>query len=298
MSDSQADRRFRLLEEIALVPAGRDRGRSSFAGLWSYRGLLALLTRREVKVRYKDSSLGLLWNLIRPLVMLLVYYVAIGRFLGAERSIPDFAIYLFTGLTLWLLFNEVVAGGTGSIVANGGLVKKVYLPRQVFPLAVTGSSLFTFAINVVVLLAATVVIGQVPTGSRLLYAPAAITVVLLWGVGLAFMLAAVNVYLRDVQYLVEVALMVWFWTTPTVYSWTQVESAFAGNELLQQIYLANPVTIGVLAFQRAFWVAGDPAAYPEDLSLRLGIMAAAGAVLLVLALRLFRRLEGNFAQEL
>jgi ABC-2 type transport system permease protein len=148
------------------------------------------------------------------------------------------------------------------------------------------------------LVAATVVVAKVPTGSRLLYAPAAILVTVLFGTALGLMLAAVNVYLRDVQYLVEVALMVWFWTTPTVYSWSQVEAALADRPALLEVYLANPVTIAVLGFQRAFWVAGDPASFPSDLGLRLLVMAAVSTVLLFIAHRVFVRLEGNFAQEL
>src|SRR3954453_15751585 len=106
------------------------------------RELLGLLVRRELKARYKDSSLGFLWSLLRPLSILVVYYVAIGKFLGAERAIPDFAIYIFTGLTVWQLFQEIVSSSTGSIVGNAGLVRKVYLPREIFPLSTVGSALF------------------------------------------------------------------------------------------------------------------------------------------------------------
>ncbi|MHB1172989.1 MAG: ABC transporter permease, partial [Lacisediminihabitans sp.] len=115
-----------------LVTAGPPRGwiigtSYSIRAIWGHRELLGLLVRREIKARYKDSSLGLIWSLLRPLTQLLIYYVAIGKFLNAERSVPDFAIFVFTGLTIWTLFAEVLSGATTSIVANSGLIKKVYL---------------------------------------------------------------------------------------------------------------------------------------------------------------------------
>jgi ABC-2 type transport system permease protein len=293
------------LERLAaepLMPAGPVKG--FFRGTWhslrdlrSYRELLGLLVRRELKARYKDSTLGFLWSLIRPLAILLVYYIAIGKFLGAERSIPDFAIYIFTGLLAWSFFTEVVSGGTGCIVGNAGLIKKVYLPREVFPLSVVGGALFTLATQFVVLGAALVVADAVPTGSRLLFAPLALLVLLVYSTALALVLSAVNVYLRDVQYLVEIVLTVLFWLSPVVYSWELVRSVVTEGTL-QQIYLANPITAAILGMQRAFWVAGTSEPYPEGLGVRLMIMLGIGLVLLWLAQRVFARLEANFAQEI
>jgi ABC-2 type transport system permease protein len=261
------------------------------------RELLGLLVRRELKARYKDSTLGFLWSLLRPLTVLLVYYIAIGKFLGAERSIPEFAIYMFTGLTAWQLFQEIVASSTASIVGNAGLVKKVYLPREVFPLSSVGAALFTFLTQMVILAAAILVSGQVPTGSRLLYIPLSIGVLLVYGTALGLMLAAVNVYLRDVQYLVEISMTILFWASPVVYSWRLVAGALDGS-WAETIYLGNPVTLAVLGMQRALWVAGTDEPVPDGLATRLIIAFGIGVVLLWLSQRLFSRLEGNFAQEL
>lgn len=269
----------------------------SLRDLWAYRELLGLLVRRELKARYKDSTLGFLWSLLRPLSLLLVYYIAIGKFLGAQRSIPDFAIFVFTGLTLWSLFTEIIAGGTGSIVGNGGLIKKVYLPREVFPLAVVGSALFNFCTQLLILLAAVVVSGEFPTGTRLLFFPLALSVLVVWATALAFVLSAVNVYLRDVQYLVEISLMTLFWASPIVYTWELVRNVIGGGRL-SDVYLANPVTAAVLGMQRAFWVAGDVKPFPSGLGVRLVVMLVIGLVALWGGQRLFSRLEANFAQEI
>lgn len=302
MSTAESEARHTRLAQLPLDVAGAQtefvRGTArSLRDLWAHRELLGLLVRRELKARYKDSTLGFAWSLLRPLSLLLVYYVAIGKFLGAERSIPDFAIFVFTGLTIWTLFLECVAGGTGSIVGNSGLIKKVFLPREVFPLAVVGSALFNFLMQLLILAVAVVLTGRAPTGSRLLFAPLAIAVVLVYGAALGMILAAANVYLRDVQYLVEIVMMALFWASPIVYSWQLVQSILGGS-WAEQVYLANPVTVAALGMQRAFWVAGTAEPVPAHLGARLLLMLLVGGVLLWVAQRLFTRLEGNFAQEL
>jgi ABC-2 type transport system permease protein len=269
----------------------------SLRDILGQRELLGLLVRRELKARYKDSTLGFMWSLLRPLTVLLVYYVAIGKFLGAARSIPEFAVYIFTGLTAWQLFQEIVTSSTASIVGNAGLVKKVYLPREVFPLSAVGAAIFNYATQFVILAAAIVVTGQVPTGSRLLYIPLSLAVLLVYGTAVGLVLAAVNVYLRDVQYLVEISMTILFWASPVVYSWRLVAGALDGS-WAETIYLANPVTVAVLGMQRALWVAGSSEPVPADLGTRLIIVLGVGLVLLWLSQRLFARLEGNFAQEL
>ena len=301
MNEKQRARDARLSAE-PLVPAGPVSGfvsgtADSIRGVWRYRELLDLLVRRELKSRYKDSALGFVWSLIRPLTQLLVYYVAIGKFLGAERSIPDFAIYIFTGLTAWALFAEIVSAGTGSIVANGGLVKKIYLPREVFPLSVIGSAIFNFVIQFAILFVATLFAGYPPTVIGLGYVGLGTVVLLVYATAAAFLLSAINVYLRDIQYLVEVVLMVGFWLSPIVYAWSFVSSAIQ-SEFLNALYLANPVTLAVLAFQRGMWVAGSDQPQPSALGVRLLIALAIGIPVLWICQRVFARLQNNFAQEL
>ena len=274
------------------------------------RELLGLLVRRELKARYKDSILGFFWSLAKPLAMLLVYYVAIGKFLGIEQNprnpggIPDFAIFIFTGLTAWQLFSDIVIGGTGSIVGNSGLIKKVYLPREVFPLSVVGASLANFGFQLAVLIGATVVFRDFPTGTRWGYALLSLAVIIVWATALALLLSAVNVYLRDVQYLVEILIMILFWASPIIYAWRMVDERVDGA--LEWLYLANPMTQVVLGFQRTFWVAGDSwevngeaaASYPDNLAMMLATTLAVSLVLLWAAQRVFARLQANFAQEL
>ena len=286
------------------APTGLFKGTvQSVKDVLGYRELLGLLVRRELKAKYKDSALGFLWTLIRPLVMLLVYFIVMGHFLQAARQIADFGIYIFCGLVIWNLFLECVAGGTGSILGNSGLVKKVYLPREVFPLSVVGSALFNFATQMIILLVACLWIGKFPMGERWLFFPLAVAVALVWGTALGIFFGAVNVYLRDVQYLVEVTLTVWFWTCPVVYAWHFVDKATVAHEWARELYLANPVATAILGMQRTFWVGAEelapglPAA-PDGVGTRLVVMLVIGLVLLWLAQRVFAKLQANFAQEM
>ncbi len=303
MTDTATERAIRLaaepLREAGPRPGFASGTLSSLRDIVAHRELMGFLVRRELKSRYKDSALGFVWSLIRPLAMLLIYYIALGQFLGAARSIPDFAIFIYTGLTAWTLFNEIVTVGTASIVANSGLIKKVYLPREVFPLSVVGSAIFNFFIQLGILVVATISVGRFPTGNRWFYFPLSFAVLLLFATALALLLSAVNVYLRDVGYLVEVILMILFWASPIVYSWALVHKRLKGGTL-EQFYLANPVTLVVNGFQKSFWVAGDkvPFPVPDHLAQRLWIALAVGVFLLWICQRTFARLQANFAQEL
>lgn len=299
-----ADERFARLSQQDMVVVGAST--RTFAGslvalreIFAHREMLGLLVRRDLKSRYKDSALGFMWSLIRPLTQLLIYYIVIGRFLGAERGIPDFAIYVFIGLTAYGLFSEIVGASTSSIVNNSGLIKKIYLPREVFPLASVGSALFNFGIQMVILLIAAVIANAFPTSVDVLYFIPSTLVLLVYGTAFGILLSAVNVYLRDIQYLVEVLLLIFMWASPIVYSWSMVKDVL-GDGLALALYTNNPVTLAILGFQEAFWVAGAEAtaAYPPDLLLRQLIALGVGVVLLFGFQRIFARLQGNFAQAL
>ena len=273
--------------------------KSAIDDIWRRRELLRLLINRELKARYKDSNLGFIWSLFKPLSQLLIYFIVIGQFLGASRGIPYFAIFVFTGLTAWGFFLEAVTGGTGSIVANSGLVKKVYLPREIFPLSTLGTSAVNSAIQLVILLAAIVVTGQIPSLASLAYLPLALVVLVVYATLFGLLLSALNVYMRDIQHLIEVITFLAFWASPIVYCYSYVQRALATNyPVLHEVYLSNPVTLAILGFQRSLWAAGVDQPYPAHLMIRLAGAALIGIVLVFGAHRIFARLEGNFAQEL
>ena len=318
MTDIARQRAERLaatpLITLASGPGGFFRGTvNDLRELWKRRELQGILVRRELKNRYKDSALGFLWTLIKPITMLLVYYFALGQILGAAHHTPEYAIFVFSGLTIWGLYADILSSSTMSILQNAALIKKVYMPREVFPLASVGSALLNFCIQFGVLLAAMIVLGQVPISWDSLYIIPAVLLVAIFGTALALVLSALNVYLRDIQYLVDVMVVLLFWASPVVYAFHSVAgSKVAGvGTWIYDLYVLNPITIAVVAFQRGTWLHGPVVEkslqkshlplsgnYPADLDLRLAIAIVVGLALLWFAHRLFTRLQGNFAQEI
>jgi ABC-2 type transport system permease protein len=269
----------------------------SLREVFAHREVLSLLIRRDLKARYKDSALGMFWVLVKPLVQLALYFVAIGLFLGASRGIPNFAIYIFTGLTIYGLFSEIVSGGTQSIVMNGGLIKKVYLPREIFPIASTGSALINSGIQFALLIVASILSGAFNYSTEALFIVPSVLIIIIYALALGILLSAVNVYLRDMQYLIEVFLMIFMWASPIIYSWGMV-AKIIGPGVLLEVYTDNPITLAVLGMQRGFWHGTEVTAYPDMMLLRMGIALVVGLILLVVCQRAFNRLEGDFAQSL
>ena len=289
----------------------------SIRDIIAHRELLSNLVRKELKIKYKDSLLGFFWSLARPMFLLVIYYVVFGVFLGA--GIPDFAIYLFSGLLAYDLFSTIVGGSTTAIVGNAGLIKKVYFPREILILSVVGAALINFALQMVVMLGALLVFQHHFIGTNLFYLPFGLLALVIFSTALGLLLAVANVRLRDVQHLIELVLMFWFWTAPIVYTARQATMSL-GHRHLAKAYLVNPLVNIVMAFQRAFYQQGyvpggavnkggvaptvtggslQPVLTNNSaLPLRLAGVIAFSMVLLWFAQRVFARAQGSFAQEL
>ncbi len=184
--------------------------------IWLSRELLVYLVRTEIKVKYKNSVLGLVWSMIAPAMTLAIYFIVF-QFI-AKNGIPHFVIFLFAGLLLWNLFQVGVQTATGVVVNNAGIVKKVSFPREILALASIGSALVFFFFQAVVMAIFLVAFQSPPAWSYLPLLPLALLACLVFAAGLAIFLSAVNVYLRDTQHLIEVVMTAWFWACPIVYS--------------------------------------------------------------------------------
>jgi ABC-2 type transport system permease protein len=267
--------------------------------VWTYRELLRNLIRKELKVKYKSSILGFFWTLLNPTLYLVVFSIVFQYIL--DSAIPDFPIFLLSGLLVWNLFGAAVGGGTESIVGNASLVQKVWFPREILPLAAIGAAVSHFAFQFFVLLGALAVFRHSPDWSGLILLVPALAVLLLLASALAIALSAINVYLRDTSHLLELLLLAWFWLSAIVYPFRQVADRLEGKSF---ILLLNPVVSVVLVFQRVIYNPPDSAGIlPQDTGLwwyarNLGIVGAASVVLLLLALHIFGRLEDNLAEEI
>jgi ABC-2 type transport system permease protein len=263
----------------------------------AHRELLLNLVRLELKAKYKASALGFAWSLVNPAMYLVVFYIAFDVILGG--GIPRYPIYLLSGLLVWNFFTTALNSGTSSVVAGAGLVKKVWFPREILPLAAVGAALVHFFLQVLVLVATLVVVRHPVGWAELPLLPLALFDLVLLASGLVLLLSAANVYLRDMAHFVELAVLAWFWVTPIVYPFSQLTEAIGGRA---GIALLNPVTPIVLTFQRALYGQYGRVIDPNLSTLwylrNLLIGAAAALVLVTLALRLFGRLEGRLAEEL
>ncbi len=266
------------------------------------RFLLRLIVRKELRVRYRGSVLGLFWSYVKPAVQFGVYFLALGVFLRLNQTLEDFAVYLFSGLVILNFFSEAFGNAARSIVRNAPLVKKIYLPRELFPVATTYVAAIHLLPQVVVLFIGALISGWRPSVPAFASALLGFAIVAVLVTGMGLLLAALNVYFRDFENIVDLLLIVVVWTSPVLYPWSFAKEAI-GPAWLEQLYLLNPLTVAAQLFQRAFWFPGtsDPLAVEElipDLFAR-GIGALLfGLVVLLLGQLAFSRLEGRFAQEL
>jgi ABC-2 type transport system permease protein len=281
--------------------------------LWRARELFFFLVRKEIKVKYKNSALGFLWSMLNPALTLAVFYVLFTFFL--PNGIPNFVIYMFSAMLVWNLFQTAVLTGTSTIVSNAAIVKKVAFPREILSLAAVGSAFMFFVFQSVVLLAFMIAFWHRPDWSALWLVIPALAAIIVFS-------AALAVYLRDTQHLVEVLLMAWFWAIPGIYAYSgRVHDGLIRHTIffipgthLIWLYFANPVTPVVMSFQRVFYNVVHPRStlkphglIPHGVMAQYGIHWYVGADLTVLAVSLvlllgamvvFGRLEGNFAEEL
>jgi len=277
--------------------------------IWSRRELLVRMVRTEISVKYKNSALGLMWSMLNPALNLAVYFLVFQVIL--RNGMPRFVIFLFSGLLLWNLFQVGVQTGTSVVVANAGLVKKVNFPREILSLASVGSAFYFFLFQCIVMVVFMVVLHSAPAWNYLPLCLLALAGTLVFAAALGLFLSAVNVYLRDTQHLVEVLMTAWFWACPIVYQYQQN----IGNHLTGKkawLYFLNPLVAPVLTFQRAIYAqvtvqsTNTPSSTIDVLphhgmawyaTLDFGVLLGS-AVLFLVALGIFGRLEGNFAEEL
>ncbi|HML01085.1 MAG TPA: ABC transporter permease [Acidimicrobiales bacterium] len=284
--------------------------------LWDTRELFTFLVRKEIKVKYKNSFLGFLWSMLNPALNLAVFWILFTFFL--PNGIPDFVIYMFAAMVVWNLFQTAVQSATGVVVMNAGIVKKVAFPREILSLASVGTSVVFFLFQSLVLIAFMLAFWHRPDWPDLWLLVPALTAIVMFAAALAVFFSAVNVYLRDTQHLVEVVLMAWFWAAPGIYSLYEVHDKLEKHRIfgipgthLIWLYFANPIVPVVMTFQRVFYNLNHPistvthkvqpvlATYGTMWYLRSDVIVlAVSAVLFLGAMKVFGRLEGNFAEEL
>ena len=265
--------------------------------------LLTELVRKDLKVKYKNSALGFIWSLANPLLYLAVFTLVFDKLL--KNGIEAFPVLFMSGFLVWNFFNLATLSGTGSVVGNANLVRKVRFPRVVLPLSSVGFAGVHFVLQLGVLLVVLALFYRDAFGPQLVLLVPALAVVLVFATAMALLASALNVRYRDVEHLLEVILLAWFWLTPIVYPVTYVRDELAGSPWLFRLYLANPMTGVVTAMQRAIYVhpvTGGRQILPAGgygfYLTWLGVAGVIALALLAAGLWTFRRLQADFAEEL
>ncbi len=277
--------------------------------VWRHRDLLRNLTRRELKVRHKNSIIGVFWNLLNPLLQLLVFSFVFTVVLA--NSTPRYPLKLLAGMVIFQLFSQGVTGATNSVVSNAALVKKIWFPREILPISSVVSNFTTFLSRLLILFTGLALFRQSPDWSMLWLLPIAVGVVIILATGLGMLLAGINVLFRDVQHFLELIMLALFWGTPIVYQYDFIAKAavdrFGPNG--EYLTLLNPMVPVVTVFQRVLY---NPGNFDADVQARFAYtmrpaswyltnLAVSGVValfILFLGLRVFARLEGRFAERL
>lgn len=200
----------------------------------TYFPLLCNLTSRDFKVKYRRSVLGILWSVLNPLFTMLVITQVFGLLLKVR--IDNFATYYIVGWSIWNFFSEATSLAMGSVLAGASLIKKVYIPKYIFPLEKCLFALINLLLSLIAVIAVMLIQGVYPTWTALL-APLPILYCFVFSVGFALILSALTVYFRDIQHLYSVLLTVWMYLTPIIYPMSLIE----GNTLVETIIRLNPL---------------------------------------------------------
>jgi ABC-type polysaccharide/polyol phosphate export permease len=262
--------------------------------LFQARELVGNLVGRDLKVRHRGTFLGMLWSLTTPLLVVGLYYFVF-TYIFRQSPVKDlarpdghsvpFAIYFFSGLTVWNFFSTSVGASTGSVTGSGYLLNKVYFPRAVLPISTVLSGMVTFGFELAILLVATLLLVGLPC-FYLLWVPVIVLVVAAFAVGLALLLSAVTVFLRDMAHFIAVFMQLWFWGTPVIYSLGFV----AGRPGLVRILKLNPLTGAVVSFRNVV-VLNRPPIYKV-----LGYDAVVAVVTLIVGAWVFQRWQRLFSE--
>ncbi len=256
-----------------------------------YGPLFRNLVRREVRQRYRASALGLVWTLINPVVVVLAYWFVF-RFVFESGPNDPYALYLFTGLAVWGVFMGAVQAASASLVANASLVTKVHFPREIVPLSAMAGQWFTAAAMFVIVVPLCLILADGLSAALLSVLPM-LLLLAVFATGFGLLVAAVNVYFRDTQHIVDAISIPWFFLTPILYSFDMLTSIGADDAwVVNALHYGNPVSPFVIAIRDALFHGRWPATGDVIYS-----VIAAG-VMIAIGIAVFRRLEREMAVEL
>lgn len=254
-----------------------------FKKIYNYRELLKNNVKKEIRGRYKQSALGVMWTFLNPLLQLAVYAFIFPLILKTTQ--PYYVIFVCVGLIPWTFFTATISQSTWTIIGNGNIVKKVYFPREILPISVVTSNMVNFLISTIIIIAFCLVYGLGLTKYIIFY-PLILIIQYVFQLALSFVLSAITVYFRDLEHFVQIVLMLLFYATPIVYSGDSIPEAF------KFIITINPMAHIIEGYRDIFYNQTAP-----DF-IALGIVFAISVALCVGGYFIFKKLQKGFAEQL
>lgn len=254
-----------------------------FKELYDYRQLLKSNVSKEIRGKYKGSFLGVLWSFVNPLLMTLVYAIVFPFILRSTQ--PHYVTFVVIGVLPWTWFTNVISQGTNTIVVNGGIIKKVYFPREVLPISIVTSGLINFLISCIII-AIFLICSGIGFSFYILMLPLIVLIQYILMLGLIFITSAIDVYVRDAEYIIAFLVSMLFYATPILYSSDLFPAKFSW------ILNLNPLTTIINSYRDIFYYQTMP-------NLKaLGIVFLVSMLILIIGYKIFGKLKKGFAEEL
>ncbi len=214
----------------------------SFSELFTYKELMKNLVYRDLKIKYKESILGIIWSLLNPLLMLIIYTLAFQFII--RLNVNNFPLFFIIALLPWNFLVASMSMTVSSIVDNSPLIQKVYFPREVIVLSIVISNLIQYIITLIILVPA-LLYFKVPVSEKLIMMPLLIVLQTLFISGLCYIFSVLYVFFRDMKHIVDVIIIVWFWLTPIVYPLEMVQN----RPEIMPVYMLNPMAVFISSFR-------------------------------------------------
>ena len=254
-----------------------------FKNLYNYRELLKTNIKKEIRGKYKNSFLGVLWSFLNPLLQIAVYAIVFPLILRNTQE--NYVIFLCCGLIPWTFFSSAIVKSASTMIENGNIVKKVYFPREILPISVVSSECVNFIISTIIIVAF-VIFGGLGISKYIIFYPIVLLVQYILTLAIAFIMSSITVYFRDLQHLIGVALQLLFYAAPIVYAPESIPEGFAW------ILNVNPMTYIINGYRDIFYNQTRPDIIPLLILLIICIVACC------IGYMIFNKLQRGFAEEI
>lgn len=255
---------------------------SVFKNLYQYRELLKTTIKKEIRGKYKNSFLGVLWSFLNPLLQIIVYAVVFQLILKNPQE--NYAVFICCGLIPWTFFSSAISRSAFTLVENGNILKKVYFPREILPISIVTSEMVNFLISSIIILGF-VIFGGVGISKYIIFYPIVLLTQYLLLITISLIISSISVYVRDLQHLIGVALQLLFYAAPIVYSPNTIPEQF------QWILTWNPMAYIINGYRDIFYYQTMP-----DIGALICLIGIS-LVLCVIGYVIFNKLQKGFAEE-